>query len=497
VADNTQMGSSTDTIRDVQKGGSAGPKTPVSIIDVGGGGAEVLLAAGQAAMAACLPVAIASNQSAVPVAGTFWQATQPVSGTVTANAGAGTFAVSAASLPLPTGAAGEHVTAASPHAARLTDGTSFYAAPAAGQLPAALDGSGGLKVAIVSGGGTGGTASSFGSAFPATGTAIGAKDSTGANLAALNLDASGFLKVNVAAGGGSGGTSSSFAAAMPATGTAAGYSDGTNLQAARVFDLDSGAGTQYVAGVGLRLSASGGSVEGGTATNPIRIDPTGTTIQPINLGQIAGAVPSATNPVPVRLTDGTAFLSSGTEYTDGATAATPSGAAIFWQAAANAMHVVSATNPLPIGDAGGSITVDNAGTFATQSTLQAGTALVGVAISPQQTGALYSGTTALTPKFAAISTAASGNTTVVAAVASKKIRVLSYRFQAGADADVKFRDNTAGVDLTGAMSTGAKGGGGGAAFSPVGHFETAAGNALSVNLSAAVQVSGHLTYIEV
>lgn len=40
-----------------------------------------------------------------PVSGTFWQATQPVSGTVTANAGTGTFAVSAASLPLPTGAA--------------------------------------------------------------------------------------------------------------------------------------------------------------------------------------------------------------------------------------------------------------------------------------------------------------------------------------------------------------------------------------------------------
>lgn len=39
------------------------------------------------------------------VTGTFWQATQPVSGTVTANAGTGTMAVSAAALPLPSGAA--------------------------------------------------------------------------------------------------------------------------------------------------------------------------------------------------------------------------------------------------------------------------------------------------------------------------------------------------------------------------------------------------------
>lgn len=62
-------------------------------------------ALGQAAMSASQPVAIASNQSAVPVSGTFWQATQPVSGTfwqatqpisgtVTANAGSGTLAVS-------------------------------------------------------------------------------------------------------------------------------------------------------------------------------------------------------------------------------------------------------------------------------------------------------------------------------------------------------------------------------------------------------------------
>ncbi len=39
-------------------------------------------ALGQALMASSSPVVIASNQSAIPVSGTFWQATQPVSGTV-------------------------------------------------------------------------------------------------------------------------------------------------------------------------------------------------------------------------------------------------------------------------------------------------------------------------------------------------------------------------------------------------------------------------------
>jgi hypothetical protein len=49
---------------------------------------------GQKTMANSVPMVIASDQTAIPI-----------SGTVTANAGTGTFAISAASLPLPTGAA--------------------------------------------------------------------------------------------------------------------------------------------------------------------------------------------------------------------------------------------------------------------------------------------------------------------------------------------------------------------------------------------------------
>lgn len=64
-----------------------------------------------------------------------------------------------------------------------------------------------------------------------------------------------------AAGGGAGGTSSTFGVAFPATGTAAGWFDGTNMQGARVFDLDTGVGIQYVAGSTLRCSAAGGSTE--------------------------------------------------------------------------------------------------------------------------------------------------------------------------------------------------------------------------------------------
>lgn len=74
-----------------------------------------------------------------------------------------------------------------------------------------------------------------------------------------STDLAGTMRTTV--GGSAGGTSSTFGAAFPATGTASGWSDGTNMQGARVFDLDTGAGTQYVVGSNLRCSAAGGSTE--------------------------------------------------------------------------------------------------------------------------------------------------------------------------------------------------------------------------------------------
>ena len=83
-----------------------------------------------------------------------------------------------------------------------------------------------------------------------------------------------------------------------------GGSDGTNIQNAGAFDVDSGGGVQYVLGTSIRLSNSGGSVEGGTASNPLRIDPTGSTIQPVSgtvssvaAGPAASGAAASGNPV--------------------------------------------------------------------------------------------------------------------------------------------------------------------------------------------------------
>lgn len=128
-------------------------------------------------------------------------------------------------------------------------------------------------------------------------------DSTG------KLDVTGSITATIAAVG-------SNNAAMPTSSIQVGGTDGTNLQAARVYDTDSGAGSQYTLGVSLRKTSSGGSVEAGTSTDPIRIDPTGTTSQPVtqstasNLNaQVVGNVASGSalsgNPVRIGGSDGT------------------------------------------------------------------------------------------------------------------------------------------------------------------------------------------------
>lgn len=98
------------------------------------------------------------------------------------------------------------------------------------------------------------------------------------------------IRVNVVAGAAAGGTSSTIGSAVPGAGTLAGYRDTSgNMRDARVYDLDTGAGTENSLGVVLRKSASGGSVEIGTATDPVRVDPTGTTTQPVTVKDSGGA----------------------------------------------------------------------------------------------------------------------------------------------------------------------------------------------------------------
>jgi cell wall-associated NlpC family hydrolase len=113
------------------------------------------------------------------------------------------------------------------------------------------------------------------------------------------------------------------------------------------------------------------------------------------------------------------------------------------------------------------------------------------------TDSLHNGTTALTPKFAAISASSNGNNTVVAAVTSKKIRVLAWNLMGAGAVNAKWQSGASGTDLTGLYYVAAAGGGISVPFNPLGWFETASGTLLNLNLSGAVAVGGNLVYVEV
>ncbi len=112
------------------------------------------------------------------------------------------------------------------------------------------------------------------------------------------------------------------------------------------------------------------------------------------------------------------------------------------------------------------------------------------------TDAIMNGLTALTPKFAVIDAATSGDNTLVAAVSGKKIRVVALFLVAAGTVNARFESGAGGTALTGQMNLVANSGFS-LPFNPVGWFETAATTLLNLELSAAVSVDGCLTYVEV
>jgi hypothetical protein len=101
-----------------------------------------------------------------------------------------------------------------------------------------------------------------------------------------------------------------------------------------------------------------------------------------------------------------------------------------------------------------------------------------------------------TIKFASISASSSGDNQIVALVATKKLKVLSCALVANGTVSVKWRSNT--TDISGAMPLVVNSGFVLPASAPgMGHyFETAAGEALNINLSGNIAVAGHISYYE-
>jgi len=110
------------------------------------------------------------------------------------------------------------------------------------------------------------------------------------------------------------------------------------------------------------------------------------------------------------------------------------------------------------------------------------------------TDLIMNGATSLTPKFAKIELSSTG--TVVAAVSSKKIRVLGFFFVAAGTVNVNFQSHTTTATKTG-LSYLVANSGVSSGFFPIGLFETVAGEALDIALSAGIAVGGQVVYVEV
>ena len=86
-----------------------------------------------------------------------------------------------------------------------------------------------------------------------------------------------------------------------------------------------------------------------------------------------------------------------------------------------------------------------------------------------------------------------GDNTIIAAVTGKKIRVFDLLLVAAGAVTVRFESGASGTALTGQMSLAANTGFA-AGFNPCGHFETASGELLNLELGGAQSVDGWVVY---
>lgn len=216
-------------------------------------------------------------------------------------------------------------------------------------------------------------------------------------------------------------------------------------------DFDTGAGTDTIAKVGLAFAASGGSTK-----------------------------VSAAAPLPVTVISG----ASNTQYAEDAAHASGDIGTVALARRADTASVSSGTD----GDYS-TLNVDANGRLHVKQPDGASVA------ASNETSTVYNGATALTPKFAVVNLSSTG--TVIAAVASKKIRVLAVQAVASAGVtSVTWKSGAGGTALTGPQTWGAAGGTV-LPYNPVGWFETASNTLLELSFTGTATLGGSITYVEV
>jgi hypothetical protein len=219
-----------------------------------------------------------------------------------------------------------------------------------------------------------------------------------------------------------------------------------------------------------------------------------------------------TNSVRVSVVSGSAV---GTEYTDGSTQIAPIGQMALWWDTSNVVRAVSAAKPFPVNVVAG-------GTSGTQYTDGTGTATIGTAAVWKDTSdvpriasvakpmpvqvvtspggsvlpdpIVNASAVAVPIKFFSMNATADGDNTVIAAVASKKLRVLSIAWTRTTSDVANIGQLKSGGATVLGRATGAGLVADGGVGAPV--CETASGEAFVVNNPSGIDSYGFGSYIE-
>lgn len=160
---------------------------------------------------------------------------------------------------------------------------------------------------------------------------------------------------------------------------------------AKTADYDTGGGTDTVPMLGIALPGSGGAVAGGTAANPVRIDPTGSTTQPVSLASVplpTGAATEAKQDTLIGHVDGVEALLGTIDADTSSLAGCVGGTEVqvdivgSLPAGTNAIGKLAANDGVDIGD----VTINNASLAVTGTFWQA-TQPVSIASTVTVTGA--------------------------------------------------------------------------------------------------------------
>lgn len=327
-------------------------------------------------------------------------------------------------------------------------------------VPLTIDDSGGVRVSIVAGAGSGGTAAADDADFTAGTTqgtpAMGVYESTptavtDGDLGTIGITENREVKVAVTSGG---------VAGIAEDSAAAGGEEGVMVLAVRRDAASSGVGAD---GDFAALSVTSDGSLRTAISNTVTVASHAVTNAGTFATQVDGAALTALqvidNPV---LVDDAAF--------------TPGTSSVMM---AGFQADETAADSVNEGDAG-----------AARMSLDRKVYV----IAHEETSTIYQNGTARTPVFLAIDAATSGDNTLLAAQgAGNKIRVHQLFLVAAGTTTVRFESGAGGTALTGQMNLVANTGFV-LPYSPVGWFETAANTLLNLELSAAVSVDGNCVY---